>query len=622
WYNFLGFALLPWVALGVRHAMEGRRLGVVLTAAGLAWMIGFGGTYTAPFTALVCIFEVIDGFISRPCVRAAPVRALKMAALSFALAIGLSAVRLWPVMQTLQMAPRIVGGAGGIAPKDILPALVGRIHPGATGDFPIEGDYLVGAWCFVAVAAGLARKKILPLALVGLSTIWLAQGYGPSISLFAALKLLPFYSTLRYPERFLVLLALSASVVAALGITRLAAFARERVVGAALAAVTSALLVCNLYPLMANHWAVSEGRPMGPSPAVVDRPFQQARGTRWGLAYYGPMSRGSLSCYDAYPVPQSPLLRGDLAADEYLEDASIGTVTRTRWTPNAIDLRAELTQPGRVLVNQNWHPGWRSSEGAVENDNGLLAVALPAGKHDFVVRFLPRAAVGGAAISLATLGVLLWLARRRRAPPPQPSTLHQRRRGGSMSPLEDREYLVAIGIPLVPLVLTLAVMHEPPVPPSQWKTPSGENIVADAPPQDAQRIDAQFAGGVTLEAFKISSLDPAPESVVTFEFDWKVLPDVAPNMGFFVHIVPSSGKDLRADHVMVSDVLEIEKAPPGKTLRDVVEMTIPYDASKKTWTVYAGLWRVRGDGKRIDVVRPGTVKVGDNRLELGTFTVP
>jgi len=98
-------------------------------------------------------------------------------------------------------------------------------------------------------------------------------------------------------------------------------------------------------------------------------------------------------------------------------------------------------------------------------------------------------------------------------------------------------------------------------------------------------------------------------------------------MGVFVHVVPSSGKDLRADHVMISDLLEIEKAPPGKTLRDIVQMTVPSDGSGKTWTVYAGLWRVRGDGSGSPCFHAGStqdkqVRVKDDRLELGTFTVP
>ncbi|WP_394836140.1 hypothetical protein LVJ94_04440 [Pendulispora rubella] len=602
WTNFFGFELVPWAVLGVRRAMRGSLAGVAITAVAFAWMMGFGGTYSVPFAALFCAFEIIDGLIV---LRSA--RALKLVALAVVLAGALSAVRLWPLLQTMSMAPRIVGGAQGIASKDLLPALFGQIHPDSGGDFDIRGNYLVGGMCLAAVFAGLLRRRSASLVIAGAAAIWLAQGFSVPVSLFALLKRLPLYSALRYPERFLVLLALATAVVAALGITQLQVIARRRRWGVAVLGIAAGLLLVNLQPLVKNHHASANGRMLAPPPVHVDQPFRQARGTRWGVAYYGPMGLGCLSCYDAYPVPQSPLLRGDLEAEEYLEEPNAGTVTRTRWTPGAIWLHVEMRKPGRVLVNQNWHPGWRSSVGTVQSAQGLLSVDVPAGTSDVVLRFLPRAALGGAAISLTALGVLGWLVWRVR-----------RRRTG----LSTREYAGALVLPIVPFALTLAVVREPSAPSVPLKTVTGESILADAPPADARRIDAQFAGGVTLEAFKMTPTTPAAESVVTMEFDWKVAPDVESKMGFFVHLVPSSGNDLRADHVMVSDALEIEKAPPGKTLRDIMQMSVPYDAGGKTWKVYAGLWRVRGDGKRIPVIRTGTATVSDNRLDLGSFTVP
>ncbi|WP_394846566.1 hypothetical protein LZC95_03770 [Pendulispora brunnea] len=597
WTNFFGFELVPWAVLGVRRAMRGSMGGVAITAFAFAWMMGFGGTYSVPFAALFCAFEIIDGLIALR-----RVRALKLVALAVVLSLALSAVRLWPLLQTMSMAPRIVGGAQGLATKDLLPALFGQIHPD-NGDFDIRGNYLVGGMCLAAVFAGLLRRRSASLVVAGAAAIWLAQGFSVPVSLFALLKRLPLYSALRYPERFLVLLALATAVVAALGVTQLQVLARRRRWVVGLVGVTAGLLLVNLQPLVMNHHVAANGRVLAPPPVRMEQPFRQARGTRWGVAYYGPMGLGCLSCYDAYPVPQSPLLRGDLDAEEYLEEPNAGKVTRTRWTPGAIWLHTEMRKPGRVLVNQNWHPGWRTNVGTVQSAQGLLAIDVPAGNSDIVLRFLPRSAIGGAAISLTALGILIWLLRRRRD-------------------LSTREYAAALVLPVVPFALTLSLVHEPSAPSVPLKTATGESILAAAPPPDARRIDAQFAGGITLEAFKMTPATPAAESVVTMEFDWKVSPDVESKMGFFVHVVPSSGNDLRADHVMISDALEIEKAPPGKTLRDIVQLTVPYDGGGKTWRVYAGLWRVRGDGKRIPIIRTGTATASDNRLDLGSFTVP
>jgi len=55
-----------------------------------------------------------------------------------------------------------------------------------------------------------------------------------------------------------------------------------------------------------------------------------------------------------------------------------GTITERGWTPNRIDLDVHLDDATRLLVNQNWHAGWRASVGTVTSDHGLLAVDLPA----------------------------------------------------------------------------------------------------------------------------------------------------------------------------------------------------------------------------------------------------
>lgn len=615
WFQFFGYELLPWAAFGLRIAMlRGSRAGVAICAGSLAWMVGFGGTYPAPMAALWCAFEVIDIAIDlrRKADRPRLVRAFEMATLCGVFALGLAAIRLWPVVQTLEMAPRIIGGTPGMKPRAVMLALLGRIHPDEQGDFPIAGNFLVGGFAALAVGAALTRRRSVPLVVAAALSVWLAAGYAANVSLFAALKALPLYSTLRYPERFLVLFALAAASLAAAGIARLQTLARTRVVGGVVLTLAVGLLLANLGPLVSNHWAATRGRPLVTPPYAQAEEFHQARGTRWALAYYGPMNRGCLSCYDAYPVPQSTLLRGDLPHDEYFEDPSAGSVTRTSWTPNKIELDVDAQKAGRVLVNQNWHPGWRATGGNVVDAKGLLAVDVPAGKTHVVVRFLPRAAVGGATVTLVAALALAWLVAMRRWPRLRVKALGSAR----------QEHLVAAVLPVFPLGIVLATMKEPPVPPPVLQTPSGEQVVVDAPPPGARPIGAKFAAGVTLEAFRLSTTTPAPESNLIVEFDWKVTPDVDPKMGVFVHLVPSQGDDLRADHVMFSDVLEIEKAPPGKTIRDVSQVTIPHDASGKRWTVYVGLWRVRGNGKRVHVEDHGTVHEDEDRLEVGNFYVP
>lgn len=53
WLNFAGFLLMPWLLLGTQHAARGRVGGVALVAGGFALMLGFGGTYPVPVSALL-----------------------------------------------------------------------------------------------------------------------------------------------------------------------------------------------------------------------------------------------------------------------------------------------------------------------------------------------------------------------------------------------------------------------------------------------------------------------------------------------------------------------------------------------------------------------------------------
>ncbi len=364
WVNFYAFELLPWAALGLRRAMRGQVSGIIVAASSLAWCVGFGGTYAAPMAALWCAFEVIDTVVIR--LRNREGRrvgaAVRAAVVVGSLALGLSAFHLWPVMETIRETPRIIGGAPGTTARAMLRMLF--VPVGGDHD---EGAFFVGAFALPAVALGLWRlRSIAPV--IGLATsIWLAAGYAVKPSLFAAMRALPVYETLRCPERFLILAALFASVLAARGITTMEALARlpqvrfrrppsksRPALAATLCAIGAIGLMIDVGPLVAQHLLQASARSMiaPPSEALSERSFHQARGNRWELLQYMPMNRGSLSCYEGYPVPQSTKLRGDLGAEEYLQDPGAGTVAETRWSPNEIDLEVALDRPTRLLVNQ------------------------------------------------------------------------------------------------------------------------------------------------------------------------------------------------------------------------------------------------------------------------------
>lgn len=96
-----------------------------------------------------------------------------------------------------------------------------------------------------------------------------------------------------------------------------------------------------------------------------------------------------------------------------------GGVRATRFTATVITLAVEASEPATIIVNQNFHPGWRSSRGQVTSHNGLLAVRdLPPGSRYVVtLKYSSRAFLIGLAASAISLAGLVWwaLSRMRRS---------------------------------------------------------------------------------------------------------------------------------------------------------------------------------------------------------------
>jgi hypothetical protein len=610
WVNFFGFELLPWIALGIRRAFARDVRGALVAAVAMAWCIGFGGTYAAPLAVVWCSFELAEGVLRNVRRRPAGVAlGLGFAGAAALMAVGLAAARLWPVAETLSEARRVIGGT----PANSVLALTRMAGLPAAHDSD-DGAFFVGSLVAPALLFGLTLRRSWFLAFAGVLCVWLAMGFAAHPSLFGALRELPFFGVLRYPERFLVPCAIAASAIAAQGVARAECWARSRrakgspgrTAARFALVVTAAAALANLGPQVSLHWARANGRSLSAAPERVDGPFRQARGNRWALGYYEPMQRGSLSCWEAYPVAQSPLLRGDAASEESILEPRTGSVTERAWSPNAIDLDVELSRPATVVINQNWHSGWRSSAGEVKSEGGRLAVALGPGTHRIELRFAPWSATGGAWVSIAAIAATVFAARRAR---------RQARAGD----LRDLAVIAALAAaPLLLGVLTWAAIRETRIAPAPV-TPDGRPVIADGLDEGAVRLDARLADDVVIEAASLSEPDPIAGQDVMLEIDWRRGARVPRGVGVFVHLEPSSGDSMNGDHALLSSVLDLEDAPVDKTLRDVIPVRLPDDARGKTWKVWVGLWFLRGNGGRVPVVDSGHAIVVADRVLVSQF---
>ncbi|HEY1954772.1 MAG TPA: hypothetical protein VGH28_04155 [Polyangiaceae bacterium] len=596
WVNFFGFELLPWAALGLRRAFAGESRGAVIAGGATGLMTCFGGTYAAPYTLLVGAWELAEAVFRFRKDRRRIVSALALGAVAALIGGGIAAVRLWPIAETLASSPRVIGANDANAPLAIAHMLFGS-------RIPFRGDFLVGVLVLPLVVLGaIGKKSFWPVA-SACFFLWLAAGYGSNPSGYAMLRTIPPYTMLRSPERFLVPFALAYASLAAVGFGKLEALARRRKKAATFIVLGAMTLACiDDGVLVDNSWAWQRGRTLmaAPTANVGHREFANARGNRWLAAYYPALERGTLSCFDDYPIPQSTALRGDLEHEEYLSDATSGTVERRAWSPNSITLHVEAKKPARVIVNQNWHPGWRASIGTVLADDGRLAVDVPEGSHDLVLRFLPRSALGGGLASLVALLAAFVLWRKPR--------------------LGHVKQLAIAAAPFYVIVITMAVVSEPKRPRPPPALTSGEPIAQAEPPEGARPIGVKLEEGIELEAARIEVHRSADGPMLDFEIDWKLDHPAPDGLGIFVHMEPDKGDAVNVDHVAVATVATFETLPVHMTLRD--ELPGIAVESGKTYKIWAGVWRARRGGARLHVVDKGTATVDDDRVLVATIHAP
>ena len=448
WVNFMGFELIPFVlyfllegtfgpaddSIAPIERTERTRRARLLGGFFVAWIILSAGTYPTPYamisvgyvTTALCVLGFFRGENRSPDdaprwrkILGAPWLVPWVAAATIGLvALGLSAGKMLPTLSFLRQFPRV------FTPVET--------HTAA--------EMFSGFWTRYAV--------VIVLALVGVVTADLAAGifFGGAILFFALamgefgenapfhiLKSLPIFGQLRFPDRFMVGVLLFASVAASRGITRVedavpAAVKRawelffswkKRFWGGKDAPyppemgwIMVGVAAFVAYSKVARPYAeeILTGVRIRPGtmyvqegPRNYDGPFRQSRGNRRDVHMFTPANLGSIYCVAGNPLPESALLRGDLAQEEYPEDPTKATVKRLEWTPNAIKLEVDAKEPTTILVNQNWAPEWRASIGTVKSVEKLLAVDVPGGKNVVVLEYKDRFLTACLLVSLATL---------------------------------------------------------------------------------------------------------------------------------------------------------------------------------------------------------------------------
>jgi hypothetical protein len=396
--SFAALLLLPWILWSQRRALKDRRW-IVLEAALFAVAAWEGGGIAVPMMAFVAIADALARWGNRQ-QRGAALRAVLVTG---ALAALLAAPKLLSIARTLRGHVPQESVHDGLHPAEVLDALLSEAppdswgHPFAWDEYAAHVGWIPLALAVIgALAALLGRDERMRLRRIDLFllavALWAASGTTPVVSLWDGLHLLPAFSSLRVPSRFLFPAVLALALLAGHGLVflrqNLARGRSSHAIGLA-EWILVGLLAADLWSADVQAIATTHFRlpaPQSAAPLTATRPdFVQTAGAD-GVERNPWLGQGTRACYHPqFTVDVSPSLRVGPVTQQWIVPASAGSVEPASWSPNRLTYRVDLHAPARLVINQNADPGWSASEGRIGSESGLLAVDLEAGVQREVV---------------------------------------------------------------------------------------------------------------------------------------------------------------------------------------------------------------------------------------------
>lgn len=424
------YAAAPWLAVLCLRAKRRPRYAIALGLA-LGLILPQARQSLASLVLFVAVFGGVCG-LRLPRVKLDVVWVVPLAC---AVALLVGAVKLAPTLDLFRHGLPLQAGRDLYAPHD---GVITALHwtRFVSGAVSTEIDVLkhrssemcVGVVACVAAVLGLvvAWRRAWRVGLLTAAFAWLMMAWRAPVDLFQWLHALPVFRTMTNPVRefdffFVFGLAALAGLATARGWQR----PRLRWLVAAVCAASVGEL------LWANAAYHRHQFPHEPGPARVVADHLDSRAClvqpRWaprpqeGNAYFN-LLRGvaTVNYHTSLALPEFAQPRhfvdrfGRLHPNSrYRGEAYVvggeEHVLVHADEPNRLRLSVRLPEPGVVVVNQNHHRGWAASSGTLIEQDGLLALRLPAGEHDVELRFEAAAFWWGAALSLAAAAGALWL---------------------------------------------------------------------------------------------------------------------------------------------------------------------------------------------------------------------
>jgi len=282
----------------------------------------------------------------------------------------------------------------------------------------------------------------LALAACGVFVSWRAQwslyaagflatmtvlGSGSPIDLWALLQQLPLYGSLQVPSRFLAAVVFALAVAGGHGMGWLCVRTARTNNRSLLVLIRYSLPLAIYLELAVLGWKLF-GDIFICTP--IPLPYNQHFATRYTqintyfptmYSYLYPLlgaNSGVLEGYENIQVQRGEVRTVDdlnYRGEAYLE-TSVDAVSIRGWTMARVRIAFQVSKPDRLVLNQNYFPGWRASlhgstgsreQPAKSNGLGLVSIEVRRGDHEVEFYFIPSGFFRGAWISgISLMGCL------------------------------------------------------------------------------------------------------------------------------------------------------------------------------------------------------------------------
>ncbi|MBI3051163.1 hypothetical protein HYY74_01775 [Candidatus Woesearchaeota archaeon] len=428
--TFLPFALLPWAVL---FFLEGytRRLFLLASAAVLAVMFLSGGIYPFYFTCMfLALYAALDG------VERKSFKPVILVAAVLVLALGISAVKLIPMLQF----------TGGLSAEDsqyssfgmLVQGLAGReqkipANDAATGRGSLDGEELVGATLQGKVAWGwheysayigilglvlvllsvILYRKTWKLLVIGFAFLVLSLGDYSPIPAWQIIKEIPVIGALHGPSRLLILFVFCASLLATKSLSDIKPINRHWISAIIIVLVLADLMLVSR-PLLYNAF---DSEPLQINPYEHKEYVHLAVADQFKSQYPNMLQNlDTVNCYErVHPriraVPQ--FYDNGEPYPGFIGNAYIAETNKTYnlsfFSPNKVVVEG-IDEPGTLVYNQNYLPGW-NADGQPAISHGGLVAARVTRQEKVEFTYLPSTFYISLALSLLSLligGFICW----------------------------------------------------------------------------------------------------------------------------------------------------------------------------------------------------------------------